>query len=172
MVALALLTFVTVKTVQGWEDLDKRGLVVQLALPAWLTVGALPFVFLLALYAGYEQVFSRLDLQENLSRGRKIKSRLAVLAVMQLRVQEISRLSGYWLRKVTEAPTFREACEVVRAYRLEQLRETQREAEKKESIKELAGAKGTGSDGLQLDRREFEETTDGLRLLTPCMMGW
>ena len=170
--AIGLLAFVTVKTVQGWEELDGTSLVTQFALPAWLTIGALPFIFFLAIYAGYESAFLRIDLQEGTSRWCRLRSKLALASVTHLHVREIATFPGYWLRKMTEASSFRKARAVVRSYRLERRTEAEREVLKNERLKKLAGVKGADADGRQLDRREFDQTTDALRWLGTCMMGW
>jgi hypothetical protein len=42
----------------------------------------------------------------------------------------------------------------------------------KERLKKFAGVTGVDSDNRQLDRREFRETTEALRFVSLCMMGW
>jgi hypothetical protein len=44
--------------------------------------------------------------------------------------------------------------------------------EKQENLQRHAGVDGEDEEGRRLDRREFKETTDALRWLGTCQMGW
>jgi hypothetical protein len=51
--SLGILTYVAPSLVHNWGTTDKGGLLRQLALPVWLTVGTLPFVYALGLLETY-----------------------------------------------------------------------------------------------------------------------
>ena len=172
VVALSLLTYVAIRTVQDWGEFDITGLMYQFALPVWLTIGLLPFIFLLALYSGYEIAFVRMSLHEATSPGHRLRSKLAILLGMRLRMKDLSDFRGYWLCKVAEAQSFREAYAAVREYRDGQRRATRQAVEKKRSLKKLTGVRGEDRGGRQLDMREFEETASALLWFWTCMMGW
>lgn len=172
LVALGLLAYVITKTVQGWSDLDAKELLLQFALPAWLTLGALPFIFLLALYAGYQGVYARTSLVEEATWWMRVRGMLALGIGLNLRVKEIGGLTGYWLRKVCRTGSVREALQAVKDYRADTEERRRSEEEQKERLVRFAGVAGTDEEGRQLDRREFDATTDALRWLGTCMMGW
>jgi len=48
------------KLIDDWHKLALQDVVNQLVLPVWLTIVAVPFVYLLALYAGYESLLINL----------------------------------------------------------------------------------------------------------------
>jgi len=172
LVGLALLAYVTVQTIRGWDAMDKPDLLLEFALPVGLTVGALPFIFFLAVYAAYEMVFIRMEFRTDVSRLRRIRNRLIVVLSLGLRLQELSKISHYWLGQVSEAQTFREAWRVVRRYR-DDLKESERlKAEEKRRLIDFAGVKGVDEEGRQLDRRESKETMDALLWISTCMSGW
>ena len=172
LAGLASLAYVTVRTMGGWESLDKPGLLFEFGLPVGLTVGALPFIFLLAVYAAYEVAFVRMEFQTDIGRLRRARNRLVLLLGLRFHLQEISRISLYWLRQVAEAPSFREALHVVGQYRDDLKRSDRLMAEEQQRLRDYAGVKGVDAEGLQLDRREFKETVDALLWVSTCMSGW
>jgi hypothetical protein len=42
-----------------WDQVDKGAYLLEFALPVWMTIGALPFIYFVSLYAQYESAFSR-----------------------------------------------------------------------------------------------------------------
>lgn len=172
LVGLALLAYVTVQTICGWEAIDKSDLFLEFALPVGLTVGVLPFIFFLAVYAAYEMVIIRMEFRADIGHVRRVRNRLIVVLSLGVRLQEISRISHYWLGQVSEAPSFREAWRVVRRYRGDLKRSERMKAEEQQRLIDFAGVKGVDEEDRQLDRREFKETIDALLWVSNCMSGW
>jgi hypothetical protein len=170
-IGLALFGYVMFQTIRGWGTLNKQGLFLEFALPVWLTIGALPFIFLLATYGAYEMAFLRLRFTDS-GRVRPVRTRLALIIGLHFRPREIAAIRPNWLRRVATAPTFRAALTVVREYQAQRRREDLRVIQDKERLKKFAGVTGVDSDNRQLDRREFRETTEALRFVSLCMMGW
>lgn len=59
---ISLVAFAAFKLVAGWEGLDRIQLLLEALLPVWLTLGLLPFIYVIGLLAAYEVVFMRLRL--------------------------------------------------------------------------------------------------------------
>ena len=57
----AMLFYVGASLLNNWDALDKHHLVRQFAMPIWLTIGALPFIYFLGLWAAYEKAFIRVN---------------------------------------------------------------------------------------------------------------
>ena len=170
LVGFCLLVFVTHQTLRGWDALDKRELLLELALPLWLTIGALPFIYLLAVYGACELAFIRLRFID-VGSTHTMRSRLAILVGLGLRPREISALRIDWLRKIAEAPTFCRALTAVRAYRRSLRRADLRKVQERRRLERFAGVAGTDANGSQLDKREFKETAAALRYVGLCMRG-
>src|SRR5207247_10373696 len=71
LAGLALVLRVTYRLAIGWSGLDKADLGRQMALPIWLTVGLLPFVYAAAVYAVYEVTFLRMTWNADLTRRQR-----------------------------------------------------------------------------------------------------
>ncbi|MBU1950839.1 MAG: hypothetical protein KJ970_09240 [Candidatus Eisenbacteria bacterium] len=169
---LTFLAYVTVQTIRGWESLNKIGILFEFALPIGLTVGALPFIYFLAVYAAYEVAFVRMEFRTNIGHLRGARNRLVVLMGLGFRLREISKVSFYWLRQVAEAPSFREALYIIRRYRDDLRRIERQRAEEKQRLIDFAGVNGVDAEGQRLDRREFKATIDALLWVSTCMGGW
>jgi hypothetical protein len=63
-IGVALLAAGIVSLVVSWDSLDVLALLRQMALPVWLSVLVLPYVYLIGIYAAYETVFSLLDIRQ------------------------------------------------------------------------------------------------------------
>lgn len=170
--SVLILAFVTNRLIEEWASIEKGGLLAQLGLPIWLTIGVLPFIYLVGTYAAYEMAFTRIDLRSEGTWRDRMRSRLILLLSFHVKARELGRFSGPWQFRLAEAGSFSEAREVVREFHRaerERLHEAQ-EAERR--LERYAGHPGVDEDGRRLDRREFEETTSALRWLATCQMGW
>lgn len=173
LMALVLLLFIppTMGLVSGWSTIDGKAMVVEFALPIWLTIGALPFVYVLSLVSAYEQAFLHMQLA---TEDRRVpwRAKLALISKLHLRHRAVHSFAGKWPRELVQATSFREARHAVDEHQRE-LRE--QEAAKRREVEDLIryeGVKGTDSDGRQLDRREFKETARALEWLHAAEMGW
>ena len=143
------------------------------ALPVWLTVGLVPFLYLFSIYVAYDAVFHRIG-PENAGRWSRCRSRLALVSVLHFRVRTVRKLAGYWYftRKLGEAQTLSAARGVVAEFLDTLSRKEQATIDEEERLRRYSGSQELGDEGRRLDRREFAETIDALHWLATCQMGW
>lgn len=158
---LAIIALTAINLIGNWGDLDKAHLLRQLALPLWLTLGVIPYLYLLALWSGYEQAFIRINVSSEDPRAR-FRAKLALIVALHGRAAKANAFFGGWGRRITEADGFGAAWRVGREFlRAEKHREDERR-EAAERLVRYAGADGTDDEGRRLDQREFKETRDAL----------
>jgi hypothetical protein len=179
IISLTLLVYVTVVLVHTWNDVDWANVGRQFGLPLWLTLGVLPYIYALALYAAYELASTRMGWRSSASRWARLRNQLALLTAFHVRAYDLNEFSGRWQLELAEADSFRAARGVIRDFHTERQRAAQaeveakeREAEAKERLARYAGSEEVDADGRRLDRREFDATTRALRWLATCHMGW
>jgi hypothetical protein len=171
-ILLALLAFNVQQVAVNWDEID-RGLVIrQLALPMWMTIGLFPFVYFMSLYSNYELAFKWIGFQGQGDRWTRLRARAALILELRLRTKLVHRFNMYWGRQAAEARSFRAARQVVKDFREREEAKARAVIEKQENLKRYAGVDGEDEEGRRLDRREFKETTDALRWLATCQMGW
>lgn len=170
LIGFSWLAYTVLHVFETWAQLDGYQLLLEFALPIWLTIGLLPFLFNLSLYAAYEYLFRLINDETDLCRIRW-RARLALFIKLRFNSRRIVKFRHYWIKKLVNTNKFSEACGVVREFK-EELSERARLIRKeKERLQYYAGIDGTDSEGRRLDRREFKETTDALRWLATCHMG-
>ncbi len=154
-----------------WGTIDKTDLARSFALPVWLTVGALPFVFVFSLVANYELAAMRMSVgPDNKRTSWRVK--LALLAGFRLSNRDLREYGGWRAFDFAKIISIREGVQLVREFR-ETLRAAERAKRTElDSLRKYAGVKGTNAEGRQLDRREFKETQEALEHLSSCQMGW
>lgn len=109
--------FLTVRHVaMNWATLNKGFLAAQLILPAWLTIGLLPFVYVIALYANYEEAFLRLSFTRK-SLRHQARAKIALVICLNVQARKVGKLDLLWLRKIADTSSLLEACRVVNRYR-------------------------------------------------------
>lgn len=140
----------------------------SLALTIWLPAVVLPFLYLFALVARYELVFSRLG---HTGSNPRI-ARLAVVVGLNGHIRDVHAFTGGWLQDVAEAPDLRSALLRVRGFRDQQSMQRAAERESVDRLRRYAGVDGADADGKRLDQRDFIETRTALRWLATCQMGW
>ncbi|MHB8509917.1 MAG: hypothetical protein ACYDGR_14940 [Candidatus Dormibacteria bacterium] len=116
LVGLVILGNVTLHLVSHWSSTDRADLLRQLALPVWLTLGVIPFIYLLAIYGGYEMAFTRLRLEPASPRARR-RAKLALVWVFRHDVGGLYRFAGVWPTRLLESSSFGEAKRVVMNHR-------------------------------------------------------
>jgi hypothetical protein len=170
VVGFGLAGYVSFQLVRQWDQLDKEAYPVEFAVPVWMTIGAMPFIYFIMLYARYQSAFRTLYTVQDLAARRWAK--LAMVTTLFGRVRDISAITGDWAREAASAPSFRAARKVIKHFRASQRLEDAKVAEKQARLNRYGGVKGTDDSGRQLDRREFEETTRVLRWLATCQEAW
>lgn len=170
--SVTLLGYVAVSLADNWNVTDKGELFHQFALPVWLTLGVLPLIYAFGLYATYESVFLRMFWKSEAGFWSRTRSRLVVIFSFRFDAREVAAFSGLWPSRLVETRSFREARRVINEFRQHQEDAIRAAAEAEARLVEFAGVEGIDSEGRRLDRREFDATTDALRWLGTCEMGW
>jgi hypothetical protein len=171
VIVLGYLATALFQLIDGWSGSDKANLLRQAILPGWLTVGLLPIIYLVALFAAYELAFMRVDHFAGSTRARwPIK--LALLTSFHVKATEIASFAGLWPQRLAEAVSFGEARTAIQHFRNSRAEQRRAQAEAQARLVRYTGVDGVDENGRRLDRREFSETTSALRWLSACMMGW
>ena len=171
LVGLGLIFFTIQQFYVNWAQIDWREVLRQFALPIWLTIGLLPFIYLLSLYANYERAFSGVDWAADDWRARW-RAKLALLTKFHFKHRELHAFPWHKAQQVASARSLGAAREVVTDVQQFQ-RDAERAAmEEQERLQRYAGSDETDAEGRRLDRREFKETMSALRWLATCQMGW
>ena len=171
LIVLALVGYTVGQMYLCWAHIDRSSLLLELVLPIWLTIGLLPFLWILSALVVYETAFVSVD-REARDRGSRWRSRLALLWELRFKRQAIYQFRGYWARRLSEAASLRAAREVVAAFSEHLWWSEQAKADEEERLSRFAGSKGTDAGGRCLDRREFRATQHALRWIATCQMGW
>lgn len=172
LIGLALLGNVVVQLAEGWGSVDVADVVQQLALPVWLTLGVLPFIFLLGLYSSYELAAVQMRLRDKTALRQRIRFRLVLLWCFRARASELGAFRGYWQRRLLDARSFTAGREIVREFQACRRKEELEARRERDDLVRFAGDPGTDSRGKLLDRREFEATIAALQWIATCQMGW
>ena len=173
LIGLALFALAARQVYLDRHQLDARELLLDIALPVWLTVGLVPFLYLFSIYVAYDAIFRRIS-REEAAKGSRWRSRLALLSVLHFRAGTVRKLAPYWYitRKLGEAQTFSAARGVVAEFLDALSRREQAKVDEEERLRRYSGSQELDDKGRRLDRREFAETTDALHRLATCQMGW
>ena len=169
---VVLLWFIyTVIHVQNiWHQLDLHLLVQKLLLPMWLTLGLLPFIYVLSVYVAYQRPLGILKSQTHVFRVR-CRAIVAIILTLGLKVRDIAQLQHFWIRKLVDAKTLAAARSAARQFQ-QSLRDAERAiVEENDRLRRYAGIDGADSGGRRLDRREFKETIKALHWLATCHAG-
>jgi hypothetical protein len=161
---LGLLVLVGAGTylVRNWATLDKFELALTFALPIWLTVATLPFIFLFSLFANYETTFVRLGFFSKDNPKALRRAKLALLTTFGLRNRELRHFAGAGPHELARAESWGEARRIVAFYRAKARLDEAEKDLKAKRLARYAGVSGTDWDGQPLDQREFEDTKRAL----------
>ncbi|MBI3024698.1 MAG: hypothetical protein HYY66_03285 [Candidatus Tectomicrobia bacterium] len=158
LIGISLLTFTIQHQYSTWSETDKYSLVLQLALPIWLTVWFLPFIYFLSLYANYDSAFSRIDWATS-DRNSRRRAKLALISKLHFRLGGTHAFAGYWPEQIASAPDFASARQAVAQFQQSQRDAKRAIIEEEERLRRYAGSNETDAKGRRLDRREFWRRT-------------
>ena len=170
-VGVVLLGYTVGELYGQWAQLDPRALILQFSLPVWLTIGILPFIYILSLVLVYEGVLRGVN-RATSDRRARWRTRFVVALDFGLHRKELRSFTWMWIKRVSESPDVAGARAVVQQFRDEQRATEQAKRNAEERLRRYAGSNDVDKDGSRLDRREFRETTIALRFLATCQMGW
>ncbi len=122
LIGLAIIVYSTIQLVHSWNQVNWLETSRQFALPIWLTVGSLPFLYILSLFVNYQSTFMRLRFWAAENPAALRRAKLALLLGLHVRTYLVGSFGGPWLSRLTEASSFREARHVIREYRGEKRR--------------------------------------------------
>jgi hypothetical protein len=116
LIGLGLAGFVLLELIRLWPELDPTALLLQLALPMWMTAGTVPFLYLLAMYAIVESTFIRIDfLVRDGADRRRLKRAIVLTLAWRLRV--LHGLPVNLIRRAEAASDLRTTMAILKAYR-------------------------------------------------------
>lgn len=104
---LAAVAWVMWNVITRWQEIDGAGVIKEILLPFWLTPIALAFVYLLALYAGYEQAFKRIDWKAD--ERSTWRQKAALVSVAGIRMRKLRRLHGAAQVRLADETSFKGA---------------------------------------------------------------
>jgi hypothetical protein len=115
ILGIGILGFSAFELVHNWSSLDLAHQIRLLVLPIWLTVGTVPYLYVMSLLAGYEAAFLRIAFA---SPNRRItwRSRLAMFTVLNVRTRAVANLRASWIGRLAEAETLAQARTVLVDY--------------------------------------------------------
>jgi len=170
IVGLGLAGYVGFRVVTEWSGLDKADVLRSLALPVWLMLGVLPFIYVISLYATYQVAFTWIDFRA--SGGSRWRAKLALLLRLGCRVRDVGAFTMPWGREMASTTSFREAWRVASRFRGSRRERQRAEAAKQDRLEQYAGVDGVDDVGRRLDQREFAATARALQILASAQMGW
>jgi len=151
--------------VDHWASLDTTEVALSFALPIWLTIASLPFIFLFSLYANYETTFVRIDFATTGDPRARRRAKAALLASFHVRNRELHKFTGRAPGELAAAKSWGEARRIIAYHRAEaRLREAEEDLAAKKLIR-YTGVPGTDWKGRPLDQREFKDTKRALDML-------
>ena len=151
VVGVALFIFTARRIYLGWREIDVH------ALPVWLTIGLLPFVYCMSLVVAYDSVFRRVNSSTPDGRARW-RARAALFTSFYIFVRDLNQFHAFWIRRLSAVSTFTEARKVIGEFRQQQQERVRTAADEQERLRRHAGSDSTDEEGRRLDRREFRET--------------
>lgn len=108
--------YVVWRLIVDWGEVANIETVQSLALPVWLTIGLLPFIYIISLWTNYGSAFARIDIATDDRRAR-LRSKAALMTTLHLRTAEAGSFVWPWVRRLVDSRSFGEAREVIKDYR-------------------------------------------------------
>jgi hypothetical protein len=119
IIGIGLIVFVVVKLVTGFGDADWAHVGRVLFLPVWLTVGLLPAIYALGLYAACDSTFRRIGFfadKIGASRQARRRAKLTLLLGTRLRARAIGQFTGVLPQRLVSAESLRDAQQIVATF--------------------------------------------------------
>jgi hypothetical protein len=155
----------------NWHALVVRDIVNQLLLPVWLTTAAVPCIYLIALYAGYESLFMNMRFWND-KRRPSVSAFVGVIAELRGSLIDISGFQGISAKHAARTRSFHAARRSVRDFKHSRAEDQAARLAAQDRLKQFVGVPGVDAEGQLLDRREFAQTKSALRWIATCHMGW
>lgn len=121
LIGVGFLVYVVVKLASDWSLALGKEVGRDLALPVWLSLGWLPYLFVTALFMVYELAFMRIGFATDDADARRRASR-AVLLECRLNVHDVAGLGAPWLGRLVRARSMDSARRLLVNYKRERAR--------------------------------------------------
>lgn len=115
---LGIGTYVVWKIVTKWHEVARVDTLRGLALPIWLTLGLLPFVYVLSLWVNYGSAFTRVDIATDDGRARR-RVKIALLITLNVRTTAAGSFAWPWIGQAIDTTSLRQARRVIKNFRTE-----------------------------------------------------
>ena len=96
VVGVALFIYTARRIYLSWSEIDAHALLLGFALPVWLTIALLPFVYCMSLVVAYDSVFRRVNSSNPDGRARW-RARAALLTSFHVFVRDLNKFHAYWI---------------------------------------------------------------------------
>lgn len=167
---LGLILYTTVAAARGWAGLDMVQELRKFFMPFWLTLGALPFVYLFALFAAYDKVFALARAATGRDRV-PWGSKLGVVVGLGGRLPDIRAFGPRFSSLAVDTGTYGGGLAATREAKRHRAAKLAEEEAKARKLSANAGVLGADSEGRRLDQREFDETKQALRWVATVQIG-
>lgn len=169
LIGFSALGWTILAAIDQWDTLDHGLLLREAALPIWLTLGAVCFLYPFTLVIAYEGLFRRMQWRAS---GKRVWGQLlAVLAYAGPRLSVLRDLQAAGEYNVVYTDGFLKALRAIRDVRRERRAQDETEHAAAQRLIHNAGLEGWDDAGQRLDQREFSETRKALQWLATCHMG-
>jgi hypothetical protein len=135
-----------------------------------MTIGLLPFVFAVGLFAAYDSIWREINRTTSDRRIRRV-TRLAVFTKLHFRLHHAHAFRWKWVHDAVAAAGFYSARRAIDDF-LDSRRAKARAAAAREAhLRKYAGSQEVDEYGRRLDRREFDGTIETFRVIAACQAG-
>jgi hypothetical protein len=108
--------FVIFNVVTNWTQVTTKEHLLEVLLPAWLTVGFLPFLYVIGVLVAYQSAFTRINWSLRDRKGLVWKVELALVSVLGGKPRLASNFVEAWIKDAAAAGSFRGMRAVVKDY--------------------------------------------------------
>ncbi len=89
----------------------------KLLLPVWLTIAAMPLIYLVGLWSSYEQAFVRIAFQAEDDPASRRRAKRAFLRSVKWRAADVGGFAGHWIYDLAHAESAQDARAVMERFR-------------------------------------------------------
>ncbi|MXW46667.1 MAG: hypothetical protein F4109_03575 [Gammaproteobacteria bacterium] len=171
LVVLSLIAYSARQLYLDRHETQLSDLALEFVLPIWLTLGLLPYIYLLAAVLAYEQAFRLLNSFHPNRRAHWL-AHASLLVSFRFSVRQLRKFRNYWLNQLSQTSNITQTRRVIGEFRRHQAKIAEEIVEEERRLSQFAGSDATDTQGRRLDRREFKETISALQHLHSCQMGW
>jgi hypothetical protein len=164
LIGFAFVAYTARRTYTDWATVDAREMTLEFILPVWLTIGLLPFTYVISLIITYDSVLRGINWAAK-DRRPRWRAWFALATGLHFRHRDVNAFNRNWTKRLVEASSIMQAQTVMRSFRRERRAALQSIADAEERVRRYAGSDATDDGGRRLDQREFQETMDALRWL-------